>query len=36
MSIQGLIPATLLVLALVVMRRWPERGAHLLQRPSLP
>jgi len=27
----GLIPATLVVLGLIVMRRWPERGAHLLQ-----
>ncbi|QBE69860.1 MFS transporter [Synechococcus sp. WH 8101] len=25
----GLIPATLVVLGLVVMRRWPDRGAHL-------
>jgi GPH family glycoside/pentoside/hexuronide:cation symporter len=32
----GLIPATLVVLGLVVMRRWPERGAHLLQRPNQP
>ena len=32
----GLIPATLLVLALVVMRRWPERGAHLLRQPVQP
>jgi GPH family glycoside/pentoside/hexuronide:cation symporter len=29
----GLIPATLVVLGLVVMRRWPERGLHLLQAP---
>ena len=28
----GLIPATLVVLGLVVMRRWPERGLHLLGR----
>jgi GPH family glycoside/pentoside/hexuronide:cation symporter len=32
----GLIPATLLVLALVVMRRWPERGAHLPRPNPLP
>jgi GPH family glycoside/pentoside/hexuronide:cation symporter len=25
----GLIPALLVVLGLVVMRRWPEKGAHL-------
>ena len=25
----GLIPAVLIVLALVVMRRWPEKGRHL-------
>jgi GPH family glycoside/pentoside/hexuronide:cation symporter len=30
----GLIPATLVVLGLLVMRRWPERGSHL--RPSTP
>ena len=29
----GLIPAILVVLGLVVMRRWPERGLHLLQAP---
>jgi glycoside/pentoside/hexuronide:cation symporter, GPH family len=27
----GVIPATLVVLGLIVMRRWPDRGAHLLQ-----
>ena len=32
----GLIPATLVVLGLVVMRRWPERGLHLLGRESTP
>jgi GPH family glycoside/pentoside/hexuronide:cation symporter len=26
----GLIPAVLIVLGLVVMRRWPERGLHHL------
>ena len=26
----GIIPAVLIVLGLVVMRRWPERGAHHL------
>jgi GPH family glycoside/pentoside/hexuronide:cation symporter len=31
----GLIPATLIVLGLVVMRRWPERGLHKL-RASAP
>jgi GPH family glycoside/pentoside/hexuronide:cation symporter len=25
----GLIPAVLVVLGLVIMRRWPERGLHL-------
>ena len=30
----GLIPALLVVLGLVVMRRWPEKGLHL--RPSRP
>ncbi len=30
----GIIPAVLIVLGLVVMRRWPERGAHL--RHALP
>jgi GPH family glycoside/pentoside/hexuronide:cation symporter len=25
----GLIPAVLVVLGLVVMRSWPDRGAHL-------
>ena len=31
----GIIPAVLVVLGLVVMRRWPERGLHLLhQQPS--
>jgi len=32
----GLIPATLVVLGLVVMRRWPERGLHLLGRGTTP
>ncbi|MGB7565163.1 MAG: MFS transporter, partial [Prochlorococcaceae cyanobacterium] len=26
----GLIPAVMVVLGLLVMRRWPERGAHRL------
>ena len=30
----GLIPATLIVLGLVVMRRWPERGLHLLRQSA--
>jgi len=25
----GLIPAVLVVLGLLLMRRWPDRGAHL-------
>jgi len=29
----GLIPATLVVLGLLVMRRWPERGLHLQRAP---
>ena len=32
----GLIPATLVVLGLVVMRRWPERGLHLLGQGTTP
>ncbi|MFM7362159.1 MAG: MFS transporter [Cyanobium sp.] len=30
----GLIPAVLVVLGLVVMRRWPERGLHLLRQDA--
>ncbi|MBW0165909.1 MAG: MFS transporter [Vulcanococcus sp.] len=30
----GIIPAVLVVLGLVVMRRWPERGLHLQHHPS--
>ncbi|MEB3166065.1 MAG: MFS transporter [Cyanobacteriota bacterium] len=32
----GLIPAVLVVLGLVVMRRWPERGLHRRQEPLQP
>ncbi|MFN5194095.1 MAG: MFS transporter, partial [Cyanobacteriota bacterium] len=30
----GLIPALLVVLGLLVMRRWPEKGLHLHRPPS--
>ena len=30
----GIIPAVLVVLGLVVMRRWPEKGLHLQHHPS--
>jgi GPH family glycoside/pentoside/hexuronide:cation symporter len=30
----GIIPAVLVVLGLVVMRRWPEKGLHLHHQPS--
>jgi len=30
----GIIPAVLVVLALVVIRRWPEKGLHLQHHPS--
>jgi GPH family glycoside/pentoside/hexuronide:cation symporter len=29
----GIIPAVLVVLGLLVMRRWPEKGLHLLHQP---
>jgi GPH family glycoside/pentoside/hexuronide:cation symporter len=32
----GLIPALLVVLGLVVMRRWPERGRHPETLPAAP
>jgi GPH family glycoside/pentoside/hexuronide:cation symporter len=32
----GIIPAVLVVLGLVVMRRWPERGLHLQSAQPLP
>jgi len=32
----GIIPAVLVVLGLVVMRRWPEKGLHLLHPHSTP
>jgi GPH family glycoside/pentoside/hexuronide:cation symporter len=31
----GIIPAVLVVLGLVVMRRWPEKGLHLQHHPSV-
>jgi GPH family glycoside/pentoside/hexuronide:cation symporter len=30
----GIIPAVLVVLGLVVMRRWPDKGLHLHPLPS--
>ena len=32
----GIIPAVLVVLGLVVMRRWPEKGMHLLHQHTSP
>ena len=32
----GIIPAVLVVLGLVVMRRWPEKGLHLQSHPTTP
>jgi GPH family glycoside/pentoside/hexuronide:cation symporter len=32
----GVIPAVLIVLGLVVMRRWPETGLHLHRLPQQP
>jgi GPH family glycoside/pentoside/hexuronide:cation symporter len=32
----GVIPAVLIVLGLVVMRRWPEKGLHLHRLPQQP
>ena len=32
----GIIPAVLVVLGLVVMRRWPEKGLHLQPHPTAP
>ena len=32
----GIIPAVMVVLGLVVMRRWPEKGLHLQAHPTTP
>jgi GPH family glycoside/pentoside/hexuronide:cation symporter len=31
----GIIPAVLVVLGLVVMRHWPEKGLHLQHQPPV-